>query len=104
MGNQLIIHDLLPGRHSTMAAFLNKDTESNSQESKTDKSTFWKFVSDISATVHQINLICRSVFVMAYILVFFFKFNSYLAIIIVKKQKRKFLSPEKKLLEIVWDV
>ena len=33
----LIIHDLLPGRHSTVAAFLNKDTDSNSQESKTDK-------------------------------------------------------------------
>ena len=46
-------------------------TDSNSQESKTDKSTFWKFVSDISITVHQINLICRSVFVMAYILVFY---------------------------------
>ena len=39
----LIIHDLLPGRHSTVVAFLNKDTDSNSQESKTDKSTFWKF-------------------------------------------------------------
>ena len=69
--SQLIIHDLLPGRHSTVAAFLNKDTESNSQESKTDKSTFWKFRFWYFTTVHQINLICRSVFVMAYTLVFY---------------------------------
>ena len=61
------------------------------------------FVSDISVTVHQINLICRSVFVMAYILVFYmqvqFLFGYYYRQEI--KREGKFLSPEKKLLEIV---
>ena len=39
----LFIHDLLPGRHSAVGAVLNKDTDSNSQGSKTDNSTFWTF-------------------------------------------------------------
>ena len=34
------IHDLLPVRHSAVAAFLNKDIDSNSQESKRDHSNF----------------------------------------------------------------
>ena len=53
------------------------------------------FVSDISVTVHQINLICRSVFVMAYILVFYMQVQFLFGIIIIKKHKRKFLSPKK---------
>ena len=36
----LFIHDLLHGKHSAVTAFLNADTDSNSQESKTDNSTF----------------------------------------------------------------
>ena len=39
----LFIHDLLPGEHSAVAAFLNADTDSNSQETKTDNSTYWTF-------------------------------------------------------------
>ena len=87
-----------------MAAFLNKDTESNSQESKTDKSTFWKFrfwyFSYCPPDKFDLPFSFRHT-------TYWFstcKFNSYLAIIIVKKQEGKFLSSEKKLLEIVWDV
>ena len=36
----LFIHDLLPGEHSAVAAFLNADTDSTSQETKTGNSTF----------------------------------------------------------------
>ena len=39
----LFIPDLLSGRHSMVAAFLDKETDSNRQESKTDNSTFWIF-------------------------------------------------------------
>ena len=39
----LFIPDLLSGRHSMVAAFLDKDTDSKRQESKTDNSTFWIF-------------------------------------------------------------
>ena len=59
------------------------------------------FVSDISVTIHQINLICRSVFVMAYILDFYMQVQFLFGYYFVKKQEGKFLSPEKKLLEIV---
>ena len=41
----LFLHDRLPGKHSAVAAFLNADTDSDSQESKTDNSIFrpWLF-------------------------------------------------------------
>ena len=39
MMQALFIYDLLPSKHSVVAAYLNADTDSNSQKSKTGNIT-----------------------------------------------------------------
>ena len=82
----MILHDPLPGRHSAVAVFLNKDIDSNRQESKTDSSTFWTFrfwyFSYCPMNKFDLPFCFRHGL---YTLVFYDRINSYLAIKIVKK-------------------